>query len=136
MKRSTFSLALLIIAGISTSTAAVAITPEKWAEWMTRLANGTTEVDLSLPRFKYEYKRTLNDDLIALGMGVAFSDAADFSNISDQNLMISRVLLQTFIEANEEGTEAAAATVVEMVLTSLPRVTTVNVNRPFLYFIR
>ena len=122
--------------GVSTSTAAADITPEKWALWMTRLANGTTEVELSLPRFKYEYKRTLNDDLTALGMGVAFSGAADFSNISDQSLMISRVLHQTFIETNEEGTEAAAATVVEMVFTSMPVVTTLNVNRPFLWFIR
>lgn len=121
--------------GVSTSTAAAAITPEKWSEWMANLANGTTEVDLSLPRFKYEYKRTLNDDLAALGMGIAFTMSADFSSISDQSLMISRVLHQTFIETNEEGTEAAAATVVEMVLTSMPMVTTVNINRPFLYFI-
>ncbi len=122
--------------GVSTSIAAAAITPEKWSQWMANLANGATEVDLSLPRFKYEYKRTLNDDLAALGMGIAFTTSADFSNISDQSLMISRVLHQTFIETNEEGTEAAAATVVEMVFTSMPMVTTVNINRPFLYFIR
>ena len=122
--------------GVSTSIAAAGITPEKWSQWMADLANGATEVDLSLPRFKYEYKRTLNDDLAAMGMGIAFSTSADFSNISDQSLMISRVLHQTFIETNEEGTEAAAATVVEMVFTSMPMVTTVNINRPFLYFIR
>lgn len=121
---------------ITTGEMADALTPELWDDWTGRLENNTHEVDLSLPRFKYEYKRLLNDDLINLGMGIAFTTSADFSNISDQNLMISRVLHQTFIETNEEGTEAAAATVVEMVLTSMPVTLTVNINRPFLYFIR
>lgn len=122
--------------GFSASEVAIAITPENWSTWMTGLKQGITDVNLSLPRFKYEYKRTLNDDLTALGMGIAFSGGADFSNISDEDLQISRVLHQTFIETNEEGSEAAAATVVEIVRTSMPMITTVNVNRPFLYFIR
>ncbi|MCI0523036.1 MAG: serpin family protein [Bacteroidales bacterium] len=122
--------------GVSTASVAVTLTPESWALWMADLARGTTEVDLSLPRFKYEYKRELKDDLTALGMGIAFTDFADFSNISNQGLLISRVLHQTFIETNEEGTEAAAATVVEMELTSMPMTTVININRPFLYFIR
>jgi serpin B len=46
------------------------------------------------------------------------------------------VLHQTFIETNEEGTEAAAATVVGMIDTAMPLTTTININRPFLYFIR
>ena len=120
----------------STSDVAIAITPENWSTWMTELKQGITDVNLSLPRFKYEYKRTLNDDLTALGMGIAFTGGADFSNISDEDLQISRVLHQTFIETNEEGSEAAAATVVEIVRTSMPMITTVDINRPFLYFIR
>ncbi|HUW93689.1 MAG TPA: serpin family protein [Bacteroidales bacterium] len=122
--------------GVSTAEAAAILTSANWTLWMTSLSHGTTEVDLSLPRFKYEYKRELKDDLAALGMGIAFTPSADFSNISDQGLMISRVLHQTFIETDEEGTEAAAATIVEMGFTSMPMVTTINVNRPFLYFIR
>lgn len=122
--------------GFTAADVAIAITPENWSTWMTGLKQGITEVNLSLPRFKYEYKRTLNDDLTALGMGIAFTGGADFSNISDEDLMISRVLHQTFIETNEEGSEAAAATVVEIVRTSMPMITTVNINRPFLYFIR
>ncbi|MCU0378665.1 MAG: serpin family protein [Bacteroidales bacterium] len=122
--------------GVSTAVAASTLTPENWVLWMADLARGTTDVDLSLPRFKYEYKRELKNDLTALGMGIAFTDFADFSNISEQGMLISRVLHQTFIETNEEGTEAAAATVVEMVFTSMPMTTVVNVNRPFLYFIR
>ncbi len=112
------------------------LTTESWQGWIESLSDNTHEVDLSLPRFKYRYKRTLNDDLENMGMGIAFTDQADFSNISDVPSWISRVLHESFIETNEEGTEAAAATVVEFVNTSLPVTVTVNVNRPFLYFIR
>ncbi len=124
--------------GVTISEAASLITPENWDTWMVNLGVSVKETDLSLPRFKYEYKRKLNDDLINLGMGAAFdAGLADFSKISDQDLFISFVLHQTFIETNEEGTEAAAATIVGMDLTSMPPdVTVVNVNRPFLYFIR
>jgi serpin B len=114
------------------------LTPSNWQEWMTLLADNTHKVELSLPRFKYMYKRNLNADLINLGMEIAFTDNADFSKISDQGLMISRVLHQTFIETNEEGTEAAAATVVEIVFTGAnpSSVDKVTLNRPFIYFIR
>jgi serpin B len=92
-----------------------------------------------MPRFKYGYKRLLNYDLENLGMGIAFSDWADFSNISLQPTKINRVIHQSFIENNEEGTEAAAATVVEMIVISFPppepAVWEININRPFLYFI-
>jgi serpin B len=115
-----------------------ALTPSQWKEWMVLLESNTHKVELSMPRFKYEYKRLLNKDLVNLGMGVAFTDWADFSNISDQGLMISRVLHQSFIETNEEGTEAAAATIVEIRFTSAGPETSVwkvDINRPFLYFI-
>ncbi len=122
--------------GVSLAEAAATLNSEEWAEWMHQLSYGTTEVQLSLPKFEYEYKREMKDDLVALGMGIAFSGAADFSNITDQGIMISRVIHQTYIKTDEEGTEAAAATVVEFEFTSMPSTTVVNVNRPFLYFIR
>ena len=112
------------------------ITPSLWNEWIGLLNDNTQDVNLSMPRFKYEYKSPLNDVLIDLGMGVAFTDQADFSNISEQDLVINRVLHQTFIETNEEGTEAAAATVVEIGVTSMPTTIEVNLDHPFLYFIR
>lgn len=121
---------------VTTADLAAILTPELWHGWMETLSEGTHEVDLSLPRFKYKYKRELNDDLKNMGMGIAFTWDADFSKISDFPSWISRVLHESFIETNEEGTEAAAATVVEMVNTSVPVTITVNVNRPFLYFIR
>jgi serine protease inhibitor len=122
--------------GVSLAEAAATLNSEDWSSWMSTLSLGASEVQLSLPRFEYEYKRDLKDDLVALGMGIAFSGAADFSNITDQGIFISRVLHQTFIKTNEEGTEAAAATVVEFEFTSMPSTMVINVNRPFLYFIR
>ncbi len=96
------------------------------------------KVDLFLPRFKYGYKEKLNDILSNMGMGIAFTEAANFSNISDIPLLINIVLHQAFIETNEEGTEAAAATVVGMKPTVYnpndPVI--IDVNRPFIYIIR
>ncbi|MDY0099772.1 MAG: serpin family protein [Bacteroidales bacterium] len=122
--------------GTSAEDVANSLTPAIWESWMENLEGNTVQVELSMPGFKYKYKRTLNDDLERLGMGIAFTGAADFSNISDQALQISRVLHEAFIEVNEEGTEAAAATVVEIRLTSMPETNMVTLNRPFLYFIR
>ena len=124
---------------VTPSDVADVLTPLQWNEWMELLANNNThKVELSMPKFKYEYKRQLKNDLIDLGMGIAFSDWADFSNISEQDLKISRVIHQSFIETNEEGTEAAAATIVEIVFVTSelqPTAWKVNIDRPFLYFI-
>jgi serpin B len=78
----------------------------------------------------------LNDALSQMGMGVAFSDFADFSKIANGGgLAISRVLHNTFVAVDEEGTEAAAVTAVEIIV-SLPQITSFIVNRPFLFFIK
>jgi serpin B len=124
--------------GVSAAEIAAGLDAQKWEEWMEALSYGITEVELYMPKFKYEYKRKLNDDLISLGMGPAFEPGtADFSRISDVEVFISFVLHQTFIENKEEGTEAAAATVVGFTRTSLPpEPEEININRPFLYFIR
>jgi serine protease inhibitor len=92
------------------------------------------EVQVELPKFKYEFKTLMNDHLKNLGLGVAFDGGADFSRITQEtDLYISRVIHQTFIDVNEEGTEAAAATIVEM-RESLAL--TIRFNRPFLYIIK
>ena len=124
--------------GVSAVEIAAGLDYQKWEEWMASLSYGITEVELYMPKFKYDYKRKLNDDLISLGMGPAFDPGmADFSRISDVEVFISFVLHQTFIENKEEGTEAAAATVVGFTRTSLPpEPEKININRPFLYFIR
>ena len=89
-----------------------------------------------LPKFKIAFKELLNDYLTAMGMGIAFTGQADLSRLfeEDLELAISRVTHQSLLEVNEAGSEAAAATVVEMVRTSLPPV--LRVDRPFLFFIR
>jgi serine protease inhibitor len=94
-------------------------------------------VHLSMPRYKMEYGiKLLNDAFINMGMGIAFGPGADFSGIREE-IFISRILHKAVIEVNEEGSEAAAATVVEMVETAAPLEEPVEfkVNRPFFFVI-
>ena len=106
--------------------------------WKT-LMNGfviTPEVELYMPRFKAEYKIKLNDLLTIMGMGVAFTPAADFSNINGSGgIFIDYVQHNTFIDVNEKGTEAAAATVVALRETAMPEQVVFNANRPFVFAI-
>ena len=95
--------------------------------------------DILLPRFKLEYKTELIRPLTEMGMGIAFSEGlADFSKMRSQNdLFISRVLHKSFVEVNEEGTEAAAVTVVGIDTSIGPsQGFSMIVNRPFLFVIR
>ena len=72
-----------------------------------------------------------------MGMGITFGNNADFSNISDLQLYISFVLHQAFIETNEEGTEAAAATIIGFENTSVQSSPFIlNIDHSFLYIIR
>ena len=113
------------------------ITQSEWDSWMDSLSGEKTLVEVRLPRFSFEYKATLNDVLTALGMGPVFAMNADFTGINPLGgLYISRVLHKTFIEVNEEGTEAAAATAVEVGVVSVPDYPVFVANRPFLFAIR
>ncbi|MFC1924336.1 serpin family protein [Chloroflexota bacterium] len=107
-----------------------------WRQWLDSLDKN--DVALYLPKFKLEYELDLNDVLTALGMGIAFEPGnADFTRMCDSGgLYIHKVKHKTFIEVNEEGTEAAAVTSVEMRLTSAPGNTTMRVDRPFMFVIR
>ena len=108
---------------------------EDWNSWL----NGFSKIkgSLVLPKFKIEYDIEMNDVLKALGMGNAFSSAADFSKMTKkQKLYISNVKHKTFVDVNEEGTEAAAVTVVEMKLTSVGPGFFMKVNRPFVFAIK
>jgi serpin B len=78
--------------------------------------------EVVLPRFKIEFEQSLTKVLKLLGMALAFSPAADFSGmvVPPATAAISDVLHKTFVEVNEEGTEAAAVTVVKMLATAMP----------------
>ncbi len=114
------------------------LTAARWQGWVQGLQDA--RIGLVLPKFRLEYKRELQGDLEGLGMARAFNpDLADFSNMADLaampgNLFLTRVTQKTFVDVNEEGTEAAAATSVGVGVTSAPM--TVVVNRPFLFAIR
>ncbi|MBW6458690.1 MAG: serpin family protein [FCB group bacterium] len=133
-----FSMTLILPAsGTDINDFITGITQSLWGSWMDSLSGEKTQVAVSLPRFTFEYEETLNDVLIALGMGPAFAMNADFTGINPQGgLYISKVLHKTFIEVNEEGTEAAAVTAVEMDIISIPNYPMFIVNRPFLFAIR
>jgi serpin B len=94
------------------------------------------KVDVGLPCFTIKGKTiALNDHLKALGMTKPFSREADFSGmLPGGDVHISQVLHQAFVEVNEEGTEAAAATAVVMELASAPPAFVAN--HPFLFLIR
>lgn len=96
----------------------------------------TVSLMVELPKFTLEYNITLNEVLKSLGMEVAFDqNRADFSDINpDFPLYISNVLHKSFIQVDEKGTEAAAATSVEISLTCVPMI--VSFNHPFLFVIR
>ncbi len=108
---------------------------DSWNGWLGRFEkqNGTVH----LPRFKLEYKILMNDALKALGMGIAFSGMADFTSMYEPSgLYISRVIHKSFVEVNEEGTEAAAVTLVEIRETSANSGFNMTINRPFIFAIR
>ena len=100
-----------------------------------------TDVRLSFPKFKTDFKLELADILSQMGMPLAFSqDSADFSGMTGKpNLHISKVIHQAFIAADEKGTEAAAATAVTMNLMAMRDPSEVKVfhaDHPFLFIIK
>ncbi len=110
------------------------LTEGNWNGWIDGLYE--SEMAVSLPKFTLEYELALNDALKALGMEVAFDPAeADFTRMYPSGgVWIDTVLHKTFVDVNEEGTEAAAITSVSMRELSAPSM--LLVNRPFVFVIR
>jgi serpin B len=131
-----FSMTVLLPAAGQSADALVAgLDPQRWSTIVGGLRDA--EVDLSLPRFTLEFEDEWNDVLTNMGMGIAFTRAADFTRISrEAGLMIGFVKQNTFVDVHEEGTEAAAVTTVGIRTVSLPQVAVVRVDRPFVVVIR
>jgi len=106
----------------------------KWREIKESISKADNVI-VQIPRFRMEYGvKNLNDSLTYLGMGEIFTDRADFSGIRE-NVAISRVLHKAVIEVNEKGSEAAAATVVEVAETAAMEPASFIANRPFVFII-
>jgi serpin B len=112
------------------------LTAAKLNEWTQRLRE--REVNAFLPKFKMTVQFELSHVLAALGMKDAFNGAADFSGMDGQrDLFISAILHKAFVDVNEEGTEAAAATAVIMeTMAMMEPPPTFSADHPFLFLIR
>lgn len=108
-------------------------------KWKDNLKNTySSEVDLKLPRFTSAYTRELNDVLKLLGMNTMFERGkADLTKMSKAKAFVSMVLQKAKIEVDEEGSKAAAVTVVETLDAAAPPSKPImfHANRPFMYAI-
>ena len=111
------------------------------ASWRDAVQTGFSrrEGSVTLPKFKIEYQIELNAPLKALGMKSAFGPEADFSGIADESLFIGEVKQKSYVDVNEEGTEAAAVTTVGIrasaVIQPRERPFSMVLDRPFFFVI-
>ncbi|KAG5850142.1 leukocyte elastase inhibitor-like [Anguilla anguilla] len=116
------------------------LTCEKLIQWTQSDKMENRKVNVALPKFKMEETYDLNNILISMGMEDAFDlSKSDFSGMSPNNkLVVSKVVHKSFLEVNEQGTEAAAATFISVQLQCgmlIPPVSFIA-DHPFLFFIR
>lgn len=124
-------------AGTTVAELTTRLNPKNWDTWMTQFKNQDGSVEI--PRFKLQYDVDLKSTLTRLGMGIAFTPKADFSNFADSPSSIGSVRHKTFIDVNESGTEAAAVTSIGIVTTSARPIDepfAFKADRPFLCALR
>ena len=114
-------------------------TIEKLTEWKKSLRKRRVKIYIS--KFKFKTKYFMKNTLSNLGMPTAFTNSADFSGMTGtKDLKIDKVIHQAFIEVNEEGTEAAAATGVIMYMTSFRKqkhpTPVFKADHPFIFIIQ
>jgi len=128
-------LVLLPRKGADLSRVEKALTSENLIRWRSALA--PEEVKVFLPKFKTTLRFLLNDPMKELGINDAFDEfKADFSGMTGRrNLYISKIIHKAFVDVNEEGTEAAAATAVVMDTKSMRMEPVFRANRPFVFMI-
>lgn len=111
------------------------LSADKLNEWKSSMSE--TKIDVFMPKFKFDTRYNLVDTLSRMGMPTAFSKAADMSSMdSTNNLIISKVIHQAFIEVDEEGTEAAAATAVVGTLKGIMLANEFRADHPFIFLIQ
>jgi serpin B len=110
----------------------------QWRESLTE-----QRVNIFIPRFKFDTKMLMKKTLSEMGMPIAFSNYADFTGMEEsrRDLKIDEVIHQAFVDVNEEGTEAAAATAVVMgliptMMSAGPRIPTFIADHPFIFIIQ
>ncbi len=142
-----FSMTILLPQGKTLGEAIANLTPAAWNQLTSRFV--TSASLLALPKFKletrYEESPKQQRELHALGMGIAFDgQKADFTNLyqraslGGENAYIGKVIHQTFVQVDERGTEAAAATAGQVAgpTSIIANPKTLRVDRPFAFFIR
>jgi serpin B len=105
--------------------------------WKSSMFN--QKVNIFIPKFKFETKYMMKPMLIEMGMPEAFSDNADFSGMTGKkDLKISQVIHQAYVDVNEEGTEAAAATAVVFEVTAINpgSIKVFRADHPFIFIIQ
>lgn len=112
------------------------LTADNVRQWMSR--TGPVPIRVFLPKFNMTAQFSLAATLAKMGMPDAFSDAADFSGMTGtRELSLTDVLHKAFVEVNEEGTEAAAATGVVVGITAMPRrPAEFRADHPFVFVIK
>lgn len=115
-----------------------ALSASNWNNWM-KSFEVKDPVVVTMPRFKFAFETKLNNVLAEMGMIKAFQpNIADFSKISVEDLYISSAVHKSYIDVNENGTEAAAVTSITFTTTSAgnePPKTYLTVNKPFVFAI-
>ena len=117
------------------------LTKEKLEEWKSEMQETYLDA-IYFPKFEFDTKYFMKENLSAMGMPTAFTwPDADFSGMTgEKDLFISNVIHQAFVDVNEEGTEAAAATAVVMKLKSTglnsPKIPTFMADHPFIFVIQ
>ncbi|XP_010883989.3 leukocyte elastase inhibitor-like isoform X2 [Esox lucius] len=114
------------------------LTYDNFVDWTKPDMMDLVEVQVGLPKFKLEESLDMKETLVSMGMIDAFDHSrSDFSGMSPNNdLVLSKVVHKAFVEVNEEGTEAAAATAAIMMMRCALRTPTFFADHPFLFFIR
>ena len=136
------SILLLLPKGDNLAKLESLLSTKKLSEWKKDLEE--QRVKVYIPKFKFETKYFMADDLKTMGMPIAFSDSADFSGMTgEKDLKIDEAIHQAFVEVNEEGTEAAAATAISMIPMSIdfglpkePKIPVFRADHSFIFLIQ